>query len=67
MNRARVASLLRELADALEENDIPEAEGSRPRAKRPARRPRALTRPDGEATPLVAAQAARLLKDRGFS
>lgn len=41
MNRARVAALLRELADAIEEDDVPEAEGSRPRAKRPVqRRPR---------------------------
>lgn len=63
MNRARVAALLRELADAIEEDeDVRHDE--RPRAKR---RPRALTRPAGEATPLVAAQAARILRDRGFT
>lgn len=64
MNAARVAALLRELADAIED----EGHVARPAkaASRP-RRPRALTRPPGEATPLIAAQAALVLKNKGFT
>lgn len=61
MNTARVAALLRELADELE--GAPEAPKSQPRRVRKAP---AMTRPDGEAAPIVAAQAARILRDRGF-
>lgn len=70
MRHARVAALLREharimgeLADAIEDDDD---RPSRPRAK-PSRKPRTLTRPAGEATPIAAARAAKILRDRGFS
>jgi hypothetical protein len=62
VNVRKLAEALRLAADALEEEaDTP------PQTKpRPKRKP-ALTRPDGEATPIVAAHAARILKDRGFT
>lgn len=60
MNRARVAALLRELADEIEAYDAPPAPKSKPR------RSRTMTRPDGEAAPAVAGQAARILRERGF-
>jgi hypothetical protein len=65
VNLVRVAALLRELADAIEDNAIPEAAGSLARAKR-ERKPPTLVRPPGEAAPAVAGQAARILRDRGF-
>ena len=72
MNRARAAAAraklheaIDELFDAIEDGEVPEAAGSRPRPRRD-RRPRALTRPPGEATPEVAAKAARILRERGF-
>ncbi len=64
MNRARVAQLLRELADEIEA-EVPEAERSAPRPRRD-RKPRALTRPAGEATPEVKAMANKILRERGF-
>lgn len=63
MNAARVAALLRELAD--EFDGVPDAEPSRPRAKS-VRKPRTIVRPPGEATPIIAAQAERILRDKGF-
>lgn len=67
MNRARVAALLHELAEAILEDDaVPEDKPSRPRAKKTERRPRALTRPDGEVTPMTSALADRLLREKGF-
>lgn len=67
MNRARVAALFRELAEAIEEDDdVPRDAPSRPRSKK-AERPRRLTRPAGEAPSVLAAQAARILKDKGFT
>lgn len=67
MNPARVAALLRELADAIEEEEAPEAVPSQqPRAKRVRRAP-ALTRPAGGASPVVAGQAARILRERGLA
>lgn len=63
MNTTRVAALLRELADELE--GVPEAEPSHTRAKR-VRRPRTIVRPAGEATPIISAQAERILRDKGF-
>lgn len=65
MNRARVAQLLRELADAVEE-DVPAEPASRPRPKRERRAPM-LTRPAGEADPAVAGQARRILRERGLA
>lgn len=65
MNAARVAQLLRELADAVEE-DVPAEAKSRPRAKRERRAPM-LTRPTGEADPAVAGQARRILRERGLA
>ena len=43
-------------------------EGDRPSSARPKRerRPRALTPPAGEATPIVSAAADRLLRERGW-
>lgn len=65
MNRARVAQLLRELADEIEApNDVDEI--ARARAKRKRREPM-LTRPDGEASPVAAGQARKILRDRGFA
>lgn len=63
MNRARVAALLRELADEFDSEDetvAPPAPKSKPRRRR------TMTRPAGEADPAVAGQAARILRDRGF-
>ena len=65
MDRARVAALLRELADAIEDKDVPEAAPSRPRAKRVRRAPE-LVRPEGTARPSIATKADRILRDRGF-
>lgn len=65
MNRARVAALLRELAEAVESDDVPEEAPSQSRVKN-ARRPRTLVRPPGEAPPDVAGRAARILRDRGL-
>lgn len=62
MNAARVAQLLRELADAIEE--VPAEPPSRTRAKR--RQPM-LTRPAGEASEPVAGQARKILRDRGLT
>lgn len=65
MNPARIAALLRELAEAVEEDDaaLHAARAPRPRAKRT--RP-TLVRPSGEAPASVAGQAARILRDREF-
>lgn len=64
MNRARVAALLRELAEAIEE--LPVAPASQPRAKRVRRSPM-LTRPAGDVPEAVAGQARKILRDRGFT
>ena len=62
MNVLKLAMALRLAAEALEED----AADAPPQTKsRPKRRP-TLTRPNGEATPIVTALAARILKDRGF-
>lgn len=64
---SRIAALLRELADAFDDTDAGKEDGSpRRRASAPRQR-RPITRPVGEATPAVAAQAKRILRDRGFS
>ena len=63
MNARRVAALLRELADALEEDAPPEDAPSRPRTKRV----RSLTRPDRQVSDLAAAKAARVLREKGFT
>jgi hypothetical protein len=65
VNRPRVVALLRELADAIEE-DVPDEAPSRTRAKRVRRAP-TLTRPAGEATPAVSGQATKILRERGFA
>lgn len=65
MNRARVVALLRELADAFEEeadSAAPSPRKSEPRE----RRPRSIVRPSGEASPDVARRAARALQERGY-
>jgi len=61
MNSPRVAALFRELADAIENG-----EGVEPETSHSKHRPRALTRPSGEATSIVTAQAAKILRERGF-
>ena len=63
MNRARVAALLRELADEIEDDDADVVD--KPRAN--SRRPRGLTRPARKVSDLAAAKAARALKERGFT
>lgn len=70
MNTNRIAELHAELARihaelAAEYGASPAANDHVAPPKR-ARKPPVLTRPDGEATPIVAAQAARILRDRGF-
>jgi hypothetical protein len=61
-----VVAALRELADALEEaSETPTAAESRPQPRKG--RPRRLTRPEGEATPIISAQAARILREKGFT
>lgn len=66
MNTARVAALLRELADEIEaDGDVPVAAPSRMRVKKESR-PRPLTRPSGEAPSVIAAQAERILREKGF-
>jgi hypothetical protein len=65
MNRALVAALLRELADAIEAPEDPAVDGATTRRRR-ARRPREIVRPPGEAPAEVAEQAARILRNRGF-
>ncbi len=64
MNAVRVAQLLRELADAIEE-DV--ALPATRRAEKRVRRAPTLTRPDGEAPDGVAGQARRILRERGFA
>jgi hypothetical protein len=61
VNPSRVAELLRELADEFE--SVGET-ASKPPVK--ARRRPSLVRPAGEAPPVVAAQATRILRERGF-
>ncbi len=64
-NRPRVAALLRELADELDpETATPPT--SKPGIKKARSRPRPLTRPAGEAPSHIAAQAERILRDKGF-
>lgn len=72
MNPTRVAALLREqarianeLAAEFDGGDVPAAEESRPRAKKPRRAP-SIVRPAGEASPSIASKADRILRDRGF-
>lgn len=65
MNRARVASLLRELADELERDGTEEDRPSRPRPK-PKRRAPTLVAPPGEADDLTKAKAARFLRQNGW-
>lgn len=75
MSRTREAALHRELSrihaelanviDGVFDGGEPE---DRPVQVQPRRsRPRALTRPAGEAPSHVAAQAARILKEKGFA
>jgi hypothetical protein len=66
MNRALVAALLRELADAIEAPDDSTVHGAAAPAPKRARRQREIVRPPGEAPPAVAEQAARILRNRGF-
>jgi len=65
---ARIAAILRELADALEEDPDATVEVNRTKPRRPRRerRPRELTRPAGEASPEIQAIASRALRSRGF-
>lgn len=63
MNSARIAALLRELADAIEDTaEVPAAPRSSPRQ----RKPREIVRPAGEASAAVTGQAARILRERGL-
>lgn len=66
MNAARIAALLRELADAFEDDMVTD-ETPPPSSppKRERRRP-TLVRPPGEPSPLSSARAAKILRDRGF-
>lgn len=67
MNPARVAALLRELADELE-GDVtpaPASEESRPRRKRP--RMRVVPQPKGTASPLDRAAARKALRREGLA
>lgn len=64
MNHARVAQLLRELADAFEE-EAPGDQLAQARAKKSRRTPM-LTRPEGEAPEAVSGQARRILRERGL-
>jgi hypothetical protein len=57
MNRHRVAAILRELAECIEEDAEEETK---------PRRPRSIVRPPGEAPAPVAGQAAKILRERGF-
>jgi hypothetical protein len=50
------------LADALDEDGEREAEI----APKRERKPRALTRPSGEVSPIAQAAAARVLREKGF-
>lgn len=65
MNHARVVAILRELADALEEDAVPAPDSSRSPARK-QRRAREMVRPAGESDPVAAARAARILRERGF-
>lgn len=66
LDRARIAALLRELADAFEDEAVPGPAEWHPRAKRGERKPRALVRPPGEASPAVSGLAERILREKGF-
>jgi hypothetical protein len=71
MNPARVAQLLRELADefdgaADDAPALPPPPKSEPRRTRKTRTPRMPTRPEGTAPPSVSAQAERILRGRGM-
>jgi len=65
MNSARVAALLRELADAVEAEDerpaVPRAPKSQPR------RTRAIVAPPGEADELTRRRAKALLREHGMA
>jgi hypothetical protein len=65
VNRARVAELLRELAD---EFAAPEAEAFRPAPKpvKPPPKPR-LVRPEGENDEVAAAKARQFLRGNGYT
>lgn len=65
MNPARVAALLRELADEIEGGDVPVEAPSRPR-RRP-RKPPTIVRPAGEPQlPTTAVLAGKILRERGY-
>lgn len=57
MNAARIAALLRELADALEDEEEPSA----PRT--PRRKPRRMVAPRTEVTDIERARAARRMRE----
>jgi hypothetical protein len=61
----RIAALLRELADEIENSATPVPTESRPRPRR-ERKPRAIVRPAGETPPDVARLADKLLREKGF-
>lgn len=63
MSFARIAALHRELAEAYDELAASERAEERPA---PARRPRILTPPAGEADEVTRARAKRLLHQRGY-
>lgn len=62
MNTARVAALLRELADEL---DTPVEAKDRPSVSR-SKGPRLPVRPPGESDDLARRRASKLLRERGF-
>lgn len=63
MNPTRVASALRQLADAVEApNEVPNEKPSSPRL----RRAKTITRPAGESDEVAAAKARRLLRANGY-
>lgn len=62
----RIAELLRELADAIESADASAAQPPPPPSVSRARRQPSLVRPAGEATPIGAAAARKILREKGF-